>query len=156
MPVPGDEPVRAVERAAARLRESGRAGSILLVADSVDAVAQDGLARVHRESGIDIHIYAVAAGSDVVPPADSPPAPFLDERAMRAAAKAGGGAYVAVTPDDSDLRELNARITNSIAAAPAQEGERWKDAGYWLLWPLLLVFLLFWRKGGGVPLRGMR
>jgi len=153
MPVPGDDPLRAVELAASRLQASGLAGSIVLVADSVDASAQKGLARVHRESGIDVHIYAVAAGPDAVPPPGSPPTPFLDEAAMRAAAKAGGGAYVAVRPDDSDLRALDARVTSSIAAAPVQEGERWRDAGYWLLWPLLAVFLLFWRRGGGVPLR---
>ena len=87
-------------------------------------------------------------------PPGSPPAPYLDEGAMRGAARAGGGSYVAVTPDDSDLRQLAARIERSIASAPAQEGERWKDAGYYLLWPLLFVFLLFWRKGGGVALRG--
>ena len=153
MPKTGDDPVRAVELAASRLAESGMVGSIVLFADSIDASAQEGLARVRRDSGTDIHVYAIAAGPEVVPPPDSPPAPFLDENAMKNAASAGGGSFVAVTPDASDLQKLNARITNSIAAAPAQEGERWKDAGYWLLWPLLFVFLLFWRKGGGVPLR---
>jgi len=152
MPVPGDDPVRAVELAASRLQASGMAGSIVLIVDSVDASALQGLARVHRERGIDIHVFGIAAGPDVVPPAGSPPAPFIDEDALRAAAKAGGGAYVAVTPDDSDLRALDARVESSIAAAPAQKGERWRDAGYWLLWPLLAVFLLFWRRGGGVPL----
>jgi Ca-activated chloride channel family protein len=152
MPVAGNDPVRAVELAASRLRDSSMAGSIVLVADSIDSVALEGLARVHGDSGIDIHVYAVAAGPNVVPPPGSPPAPYLDESAMRKAARAGGGAYVAVTPDDSDLRQLNARVTSSISAAPAQEGERWKDGGYWLLWPLLFVFLLFWRRGGGVAL----
>lgn len=153
MPVPGDDALRAVELAVSRLQASGMAGSVVLIADSVDTPARQGLARVHDESGIDIHVYAIAAGPEVVPPPGSPPAPFLDDAAMKAAAKAGGGEYVAITPDDSDLRSLDARVTRSIAAAPAQEGERWRDAGYWLLWPLLAVFLLFWRRGGGVPLR---
>lgn len=152
IPVPGDDPVRAVQLAASRLSDSGMPGSIVLVADSIDPVAQEGLARVQRDSGIDTHVYAIAAGPDVVPPAGSPPAPFLDENAMRQAARAGGGAYVSVTPDDSDIRQMNAHVARSIAAAPAQEGERWEDAGYWLLWPLLFVFLLFWRQGGGVQL----
>jgi Ca-activated chloride channel family protein len=152
MPEQGDDPVTAVALAADRLSSSGLAGSIVLVADRVDPVTQDGLARVHRESGIDIHVYAIAAGADVVPPAGSPPAPFLEEDAMRTAARAGGGSFVAVTPDDSDLRQLASRIERSIATASIQEGERWKDAGYWLLWPLMLIFLLFWRRGGAVPL----
>ena len=150
MPESGDDPVKAVALAAARLQRSGMPGSIVLVADSIDPVAQDGLARVHEESGIDIHIYAVAAGPDVVPPPGSPPAPYLDEKSMRDAARAGGGAYVPITPDEYDLEQLDSRVTRSIASAPVNEGERWKDAGYYLLWLLLPLSLMFWRRGGGV------
>ena len=153
MPEAGDDPARAVALAAARLQQSGMPGSIVLVADRVDPLMQDGLARVHDESGIDIHIYATAAGPDVVPPPGSPPAPYLDEKGMRDAARAGGGAYVPITPDDYDLQQLDARVTRSIASAPVDEGERWKDAGYYLLWLLLPLCLLFWRRGGGVEVR---
>ena len=154
MPVSGDDPVQAVEMAARRLQEAGTPASILLVADNVDPVFQQSLARVRRDYGFDIHVFGVAAGPDVVPPAGSPPAPFIDENAMAAAASAGGGRLVTVTPDDSDVQALNDRVTRSIASAPAGEGARWRDAGYYLLWPLLLLALLFWRKGGGVELKG--
>lgn len=153
MPEAGDDPVRAVVLAADRLQQSGMPGSIVLVADRIDPVMQDGLARVHGDTGIDIHVYAVAAGPDVVPPPGSPPAPYLDEKSMRDAARSGGGSFVAITPDDYDLQQLDARVTRSIASAPVNEGERWKDAGYYLLWLLLPVCLLFWRRGGGVEVR---
>ena len=71
---------------------------------------------------------------------------------MKSAARAGGGSLVLVTPDDSDVRQLNADIEHSIAAAPAQEGERWKDAGYYLQFLLLLLITPFFRKGGSVSL----
>ena len=154
LPQAGDDPVSAVELAARRLRESGSPGSIVLVADSIDPAMFEGLARVHREQGVDIHVYAVAAGPEVVPPADSPPAPFLDADGMRKAADAGGGSLVTVTPDASDLERLNARVTRSITAAPAGEGERWRDSGYYLVWVLALLALAFWRKGGAVELGG--
>lgn len=152
MPLEGDEPVEALALAGRRLRASGLPGSILLVADSVDP-SMAGSIEALRESGIpEINVFAVAAGPDVVPPADSPPAPPLDEDAMRAIARAGGGSLVRITPDDSDVRQLSARIERSIAAAPVKEGEHWKDAGYYLLWPLLLILLPAFRRGGGVAL----
>ena len=152
MPQPGDDPVLAVELAQKRLLASGLPGSIVLVADSIDPSFATGLANSALVQGVDVHILAVAAGPDVVPPADSPPAPALDKDAMQEAARAGGGALVLVTPDDSDVRQLNKRIEHSIAAAPAQEGERWKDAGYYLLPVFALLLLPFFRRGSAVSL----
>ena len=153
MPEPGDDPVSAVRLAVERLGGSGLPGSVVLVADHVDPVSHLELAVIHEESAIDLHVYAMAAGPEVVPPADSPPAAALDEDNMRLAARAGGGALVTVTPDDADLEALSTRLQRSIASAPAQQGERWRDMGYFLMWPVLLIAALFWRRGGGVVLR---
>lgn len=152
MPVEGDEPVEALAMAGRRLRDSGLPGSIVLVADSVDPSFVDDIESLHEEGEVDIHIYGVAAGPDVVPPPGSPPAPALDEDAMRSVAAAGGGSLVLITPDDGDVRQLAARVERSIASAPVQEGERWKDAGYFLIWPLILILLPAFRRGGGVSL----
>ncbi|MBT8048670.1 MAG: VWA domain-containing protein, partial [Gammaproteobacteria bacterium] len=149
MPVAGDEPLKAVELARQRLRESGIPGSVVLIADSLDASYASGLA---GSSGADVHVLAMAAGPEVVPPAGSPPAPALDEGSMQSAARAGGGALVLATPDDSDIRQLSSRIERSIAAAPAQEGERWKDMGYYLCVVFVLLVLTFFRRGGAVRL----
>jgi Ca-activated chloride channel family protein len=153
MPVAGDEPVQAVELAQRRLLASGLPGSIVLIADSIDTAFLAGLEDASSGGGVDVHILAVAGGPDVVPPAGSPPAPALDEDAMRQAARAGGGALVLVTPDDSDVRKLSARIERSISAAPAQEGERWKDAGYYLVVLAFLLMLPLFRQGGAVRVR---
>jgi Ca-activated chloride channel family protein len=153
MPESGDDPVSAARLAVRRLGTSGLPGSVVLVADQVDPVSHEELANLHDESGINIHVYAIAAGPEVVPPVDSPPAAPLDEKTMREAAGAGGGALITVTPDDSDVQALSARLERSIASAPAQEGERWRDMGYFLLWPVILGAALFWRRGGGVELR---
>ncbi len=150
MPVPGDEPLDAVELAMSRLQDSGLPGSIVLVADSVDASFGAGLKELKKASGPDVHILGMAAGPEVVPPPGSPPAPALDEKALQQVARAGGGSLVLVTADDADVRQLNSRIERSIAAAPPQEGERWKDMGYYLVLIFSLFFLAFFRKGGAV------
>jgi Ca-activated chloride channel family protein len=152
MPVPGDDPVRAIDLANRRLAASGLPGSVVLVADAIAPEFIAGLEQASGAGGADVHILAVAGGPEVVPPAGSPPAPALDQDAMQKAARAGGGTLVLVTPDDSDVRQLSARIERSIAAAPTQEGERWKDAGYYLVLVLAALGLLFFREGGAVSL----
>lgn len=153
MPNSGDDPVQAVELAARRLSVSGLAGSILLLADAVDPSNQEGLARVHEQSGVAINVYAMAAGDNVVPPPDSPPAQALDEVSMAAAARAGGGRMVRVTADGADIAKLGVSLERSLATAPAQQGERWRDTGYYLLWLLIVIVPIFWRRGGGVILQ---
>jgi Ca-activated chloride channel family protein len=152
MPEAGDDPVKAVELAQRRLRDSGLPGSVVLIADYIDQASSQALAEMREAGDADVHVLAVAAGPEAVPPPGSPPAPALDEAAMRQAAKAGGGSLVLVSPDDSDLRQLNARIDRSIASAPVQQGERWKDAGYYLVILFTLLALLFFRPGGAVAL----
>ncbi len=153
MPVPGDEPAKAIELAQQRLKNSGLPGSIVLISDSIAPGQRAGLAAAHSKGGVDVQLYAMAAGPEVVAPAGSPAAPALDLRSMKAAADALGGDLILPTADDADVRRLNAGIERSISRAPAQEGERWKDEGYLLLPLLVLLSLLFFRSGGAVALQ---
>ena len=150
MPVEGDDPVRAVELARHRLADSGLPGSVVLIADSIDEISIQALANSGTKDVADVHVLAMAAGPEVVPPDGSPPAPALDEDSMQRAARAGGGSLVLATPDRGDVERLKARIDRSIASAPVQEGERWKDAGYYLMPLFAVFFLLFFRPGGAV------
>lgn len=153
MPVAGDAAARAVRMANGILERAGVAGSVLLMADSVDPLEYEDLRASREDDGVDVHILALAAGPDVVPPAGSPPAAALDADAMAEAAKAAGGSLVVVTADDSDVRQLNARIDRSIARLPTRESERWEDAGYYLLPFLALLLLPFARRGAAVELQ---
>ena len=153
MPKPGDEPVKAIQLAQNRLLNSQLPGSILLISDYIDVGQLEGLAAAHKKSDVDVHVYAMAAGPEVIVPLDSPPAPALDRRSMQAAADALGGDLTLPSADDKDVRNLNAKIERSIARAPSLEGERWKDAGYYLLPLLALLMLSFFRPGGAVALQ---
>ena len=119
MPTPGDDPVQAIALANQRLQVSGLPGSIVLVADHVDPGMAAELARMHDAGGADVHVYAMAAGADVIVPAGSPPAAALDRSAMARAASgrrrlAGGG--FAGRPD---IRQLAGQIDRSIDDGPA-------------------------------------
>jgi Ca-activated chloride channel family protein len=153
MPQDGDEPAEAVALANRQLAGSGLPGSIVLVADHLGEEQAGELRMLREQGGAEVHVYAMAAGPEVLVPPGSPPAVALDEDGMARAARAGGGSLVLATPDDRDVRQLSSRIERSIAAAPLAEGERWADLGYWLLPLLLPLMLLFFRPGGAVALQ---
>ena len=153
MPTPGDDPAQAIALANERLRSAGLPGSIVLIADHVDPGLVGDFERMRDAGGADVHVYAMAAGADVIVPADSPPAAALDRSAMARAAAAGGGSLVEVSPDDRDIRRLAGQIERSIETAPLQEGERWVEFGYWLGLFFVPLMLLFFRPGGAVALQ---
>jgi len=151
MPQEGDAAAGAVALAAQQLETLGRPGSILLIGDSIAQGQVDALAA--RRSSAPVSIYAVAAGPEVTPPADSPPAPALDRNAMQEAAKSAGGGLTVVTPDGSDIdrltRELARGYLPTDGETPGTVRERRRDGGYSLL-PLLALLLLTWFRRGWV------
>jgi len=149
MPVEGDAVVEGIELANALLQRDGSVGSIVLITDAIDPAAID---RLERPAGADVHLLGIGAGPEAVPPVDSPPAPPLDADTLQSAASALGGTLTTVSIDDADVRRLNRLIERSFSNAPPIEGERWRDEGWWLLFPLGLVVLAFFRRGGAVVL----
>lgn len=121
MPREGDQLADAVALADRVLKDGGQGGSILVVADSA---APD---------------QAPAAPYTMLAMLPEPtPLPNVDARVVR------------TTIDDSDIKALSRSLTKA-AAPPAVpgEGERWRDAGYWLT-PLLVLLVLGWFRRGWV------
>lgn len=149
MPREGDAVVEALAMADSLLRRAGVPGSIVLMTDAVEAAAT---ASLERASEFNVHLLAIAGGPEVVPPADGPPAPPLDEPALRATARALGGSLTTVSADSADVQRLASRLERSFANAPPAQGERWRDDGWWLLLLLACWMLPFFRTGGAVVL----
>ena len=150
MPKEGDEPAEAISLANQRLKRAAVPGSIVLITDAIGRSQFAALEKIRKQGGAEVHILAMAAGPEVIPPAGSPPAPALDMDSLREAARAMGGTLGTVTADKRDVENLSARIERSISHAPASEGRQWQDAGYYLLALLALVMLTFFRRGGSV------
>ena len=150
MPMEGDEPAEAIALANQRLGRAAVAGSIVLITDSIDTSQVVALKNIHQQGGVDVHILAMAAGPEVIPPSGSPPGPALDIDSLRDAASAMGGDVITVMADKSDIENLSAKIERSISHAPSSEGQQWLDTGYYLLWLLALIMLFFFRRGGAV------
>ena len=150
MPKDGDEPAEAIALANQRLKKAAVPGSIVLITDAFDTSQVATLDKIRKRGGAEVHILAMAAGPEVIPPPGSPPAAVLDMDSLRAAARAMGGSVTAVTADKRDIESLSAKIERSISHAPATEGRQWQDAGYYLLALLALLMLTFFRRGGSV------
>lgn len=156
MPIDGHRPDRAIRHAAKLMRQAGfDRGDIVLLTDhgdaSANAVAQD----VARDG---MRVSVIGIGSEkgaIVQAFDGSAARVaLDPSSLRALASAGGGAYASIAPDDADLRSLgllNADAANAVSTQ-GRAGRSWKDEGYWLLPPLMLLALFAFRRGAGVAM----
>lgn len=147
MPVGGDAVGEALAMAQEQIRRSGLPGSILLVTDGIPPAERPRLAAHRAQGGAPVQILAVAAGAGAPVPADSPPAPALDLPALQAEADALGATVTAVTPDDRDVRALARHAEISVVAADPHGGQRWQDAGWWLVFPGAALMLLWFRPG---------
>lgn len=121
MPREGDQLDEAVALADRILSEGGQGGSILVLADTV---------RTGQAFDAPFTLLAMLP--------ERTPLPALSERVVR------------TTVDDADIEALSRRLSTAGAppAAPG-EGERWRDAGYWLT-PVLALLVIGWFRRGWV------
>lgn len=149
MPRDGQRADRAIEAAVKLLQQSGaRGGDILLLTDQADADAMRAAASASAQ-GIHVSVLGLGTAAGAAYRADNGQIAQarLDAASLRAVAGAGGGAYAAVASDDGDLRSLRV-LTPRAGAGDSREGQgrAWRDEGFWLLPPLLLIALLAFRR----------
>jgi Ca-activated chloride channel family protein len=124
MPAAGNNPAAAVALAAGLMATESVAGTILLVADTVGDEAA-----VRRAAGRNGVLML-----SVVPP-DSDMAGAVPNA-------------VRVSVDGTDIRALERRIETSYQSAQsAAFGTRWRDEGFWLVFPAVFLGLLWFRRG---------
>jgi len=133
MPVEGAVAPNALKAADDTVTKSGQAGWILWVADGATPDEWNGLKEYRASGRTPVSLLAVAG--------DGPELKSLEQ-----AATVLDAPLVRVTPDDLDVRRLAAN-TRFSPADVALGGDRWRDFGYWLVWPLAVLTLLQFRRG---------
>jgi Ca-activated chloride channel family protein len=129
MPSDGKNALAAVALAAQSLMTESVPGTILLAADDLGSVP----------AGTIRH----AAGRNAIVMLGVRPA-----QGTGAAASDLGSDTVQVSVDGSDVRALERRIETRYQAAQGEAfGAQWRDEGYWLLLPVALLGLLWFRRG---------
>lgn len=152
MPEDGHRVDRAIEAAVRLLEQAGQArGDILLLTHGADARAVAAAARA-QAAGFRVSVLGMGrpGGASYRARDGSLPSSRLDSVALRQVAAAGGGRYA--TPGsgaiEAALLDLGAASTPAVeTTARATASGRWRDEGYWLLLPLMLIVLLAFRRG---------
>jgi Ca-activated chloride channel family protein len=133
MPIEGARAGDALDEADETVKASGQAGWILWIADGASPDETKALLAYRHEGRSPVTVLAAAGAG--------PERETLDRAASNL-----GAAVVRLTADDADVQRL-ARNTRFSAASERAGGQRWKDFGYWLVPPLALGSLLWFRRG---------
>ncbi|MEZ4601047.1 MAG: VWA domain-containing protein [Syntrophotaleaceae bacterium] len=162
MPVQGSEPQKAIELGLQLLQRAGlKQGRLLLITDEDRPDKALEAARGLPSQGIDLAVLGVGTteGAPVPLPSggflkDNGGAmvlPKLEEAGLKQLAAAGGGSYRRLSIDEGDLRALLAGVDSQridrAEQAGGRTGQRWREEGVWLLWPLALLASLAFRRG---------
>jgi Ca-activated chloride channel family protein len=136
MPVDGDTLGEAIKLAAEILDRAGVPGSVLVVADAVSPSQQ--AAVTDAAPGLPVQFLSMM-------PPNAPVDPGLEQ-----AAKVRGATVTRLTIDPSDVEAIAGRAKSDFRRAPMDDaGERWRDAGIWLL-PVVALLSLAWSRKGWV------
>lgn len=143
---------------ARRLLGPDTPGTLLLLTDGADARQLAQIKARLNDSDLQVLVLASGArdgglvrGPDGQPRTDANGRPVLgkfDAEGLEQLAKATDAPLGSLSLNDDDLEwvELHAQRHFEASSADAEQ-VHWKDAGYWLCWPLLLLALLALRKG---------
>lgn len=120
--------------------ETSAPTTVLLLTDGVSANTNSAFSDYF--SNRQHQLLILGMGSTVAEDGIAP----LEEDALRDLADTSGGYYQSLTTDKKDLRSLQRRINNHYVVVDDQ-AIPWLDAGYWLVFPGLILFSLWFRRG---------
>ena len=162
MPLFGSRPDLAIKQGQRLLQQAGLAkGGLLLVTDDDQPdKALDVAARLHQD-GYRLSVLGIGTEAGAPIPLEDGGffkdndgqvvLPRLNPTALRQLAQAGGGLYQSIRVDNQDLELLLANSLQDKLEIDQQQsdqlGDQWKEAGVWLLWPLLLLTACAFRRG---------
>jgi len=155
MPREGDRADAALTLAADLLRRVETPGTVLFMSDGVDHTLADHFAEFRSRT--QTQVLFLALGTDAGGPIQaegggsgerSGMAPGVDLAGLEAVASAAGGRVIRATVDAADITRLSSAIrTHLVDATQEDERLRWHDAGYYLIWPIAALALLWFRPG---------
>lgn len=138
---PGKDVLGVIAQARRLLVADEAPGTLLLVTDGADASQFSRIGPALADSTLQVLVLAV--GSEL--------SARFDAEGLQQLAEAADAPLGSLTLDDDDLDWIELHAQQHFQAARGdQEQVFWKDAGYWLCWPLLLIAFLCVRPGWSV------
>ncbi|ANJ56394.1 hypothetical protein PMA3_15080 [Pseudomonas silesiensis] len=155
---PGKAVGPVIEQAKRLLAAEKTPGTLLLITDGADTTQLDSLDQSLSDGALQVLILAVGSEDGGIihdangqPRTDSDGRPALgsfDQAALKQLASALDAPLGSLTLNDDDLDWVEMHAQQHFQSASDEQRElHWKDAGYWLCWPLLLIAFFAVRKG---------
>lgn len=158
MPVAGKEPSAALQLADSLLARDSVPGSILYITDGISEGSVD--AFVEHEARSDDAVLVLAIGTSEGGPIRTGTNQFatndaggriiatLDRDGLDALTSRTGAFVAGATVDTRDVERIQRRIQSNLRQVQQEDPTaRWKDGGYYLMLPIVLLALLWFRKG---------
>jgi len=155
MPVQGSRPDLAITQGMALLQQSGaQHGEVILLTDDAGGQAALQAAETLRAAGHRLAVIGVGTPEGAVVPgvrtSQGEVVARLDAPALRALARAGGGAYSGLSADDADLGRVlrdPSATARDLQQSESMQAETWKELGPWIVLALLPLGALAFRRG---------
>lgn len=114
--------------------------TVLLLTDGVAKATENAFRNWFDARPHQLLVWGI--GSEAAGEGDAP----LETRSLKNLASAAGGRYISLTIDDSDARAINRRVDAHYVVTD-DNAVPWLDSGYWLVFPCIALFLLWFRRG---------
>jgi Ca-activated chloride channel family protein len=161
LPVYGSNTEDGIDAAIDLVKNAGyQQADILLLTDGVSRAAFGDISSQLKSRNIRLHILGIGTaegapipmgnGGFVKDKNGSILLPKLDSSALRQLADLGGGKFVLMSNDDSDINHLLQAVASDFPATTEvrdQTFDVWEDYGYWLILLILPLLLASFRKG---------
>ncbi|WP_130905649.1 VWA domain-containing protein [Pseudomonas sp. Sample_22] len=162
---PGKDVGAVIDQAKRLLAAEKTPGTLLLITDGADTSTLDDLNKKLDGGALQVLVLAVGSEDGGIirdasgqPRTDSNGRPQLgrfDQAALKQLASAVDAPLGSLTLNNDDLDWVDLHAQQHFQTASDEQRElHWKDAGYWLCWPLLLIGFFCVRKGWSVNWMG--
>ena len=164
MPITGDDPSAALALAERMLEPDEVPGSILFITDGIAADSIPAFTEHQETSGDELLVLGV--GTSVGGPIRAGEAGFatdssgrritvrLDREGLEKLAREADVFVATVTLDDRDVERIQRRIQSHLESVREEdESARWRDVGYYLVFPVAVLGFFWFRRGWTVEWR---
>ena len=158
MPQPGKDAAAALALAESILETDSVAGTILFLTDGIGE-DQTAAFETHDTSSQD-QVIVLAIGTEDGGPVRRPDGSFatdasgrrvlatLDRAGLETLRDRAGVFVTSITVDDRDVRQVQRRVQSHLRQVQQEdETARWRDMGYYALFPITLLGLFWFRRG---------
>jgi len=150
MPKPGKDTALAVQTIDSALASENVPGTILLLTDGVEPAAVEALRAHARAARTEVMVLAIGTETGGPLRDREGAAPPLDTTTLHALRDAGI-AVATLTPDsDADVAWVQRHVQQHVEQAASPDTVRWRDAGWPLTIPIVLLALLWFRRGWAI------